>query len=324
MSTPIDPKAFHHLDPAMEEGIPEAYPIVAWVYGNRQIRETGEISYTGGWFLDAEQAPMDPMPEPWTPWERPVASGALIDGWASPYLHVAVLRQRRCWYWVAGDQRRMYPYTQFDRCKANAAQQGVSPNGRLQLLVALPKVETPMVLTFKGAGSQAIAGTRRTPGVLARLDGELVGGLRRLLRQEASRHPRNPVVPRCAFWVTLGAQSTRNEPHFVKVGSGQQTQIVTLPVIHHLQGKSFETIEDFQPFYVGPQRLEQFQTWFQQTETWARAWDAEALLTPSSVGSEDMRQARAEGDSEFDPAYAEAAADWDTGVRMDDGNDIPF
>ena len=326
MTATIHPDTFSHLDPAMEEGTTEDYPLIAWVYGNRQFRETGEISYTGGWFLDAEQAPLDPMPEPWSPWERPVASGDLIGGWALPYLHVAVLRQRRCWFWVADDYRHMYPYRQFERCKADAAQHGVSPSGRLQLLVAIPKVETPMVLTFKGAGSQAIAGTRSKPGVLAQLDGELVGGLRRLLRKTAQNQTGNPVVPRCTFWITLGAQTAGNDPHFVQVGNGQRTQTVTLPAIHHLEGKSFTTIDDFQPFYVGPQRLEQFQTWFQQTDNWARAWDNWDMQASDS----EIADSRQDVTSNESWEYANHQADIERGVDNGeppypvDDLDVPF
>lgn len=326
MTTAIDPNTFNHLDPSMENGASEEYPLIAWVYGKPQFRETQEISWSGGWFLDAEQAPMDPMPEPWIPWERPVASGDLIDGWATPYLHVAVLRQRRCWFWVADDYRRMYPYRQFERCKADAAQHGVSPSGRLQLLVAIQKVETPVVLTFKGAGSQAIAGTRRQPGVLARLDGELVGGLRRLLRKAAQDQTDNPVVPRCTFWITLGAQKDGNAPHFVQVGSGQRTQTVTLPTIHHLEGKSFTTLEDFQPFYVGGQRLEQFQTWFQQTDNWARAWDDWDMQTIGRETSDRRQGVTSQNGWDYDSDQGDVGRGEDTGVPpypVED-SDIPF
>ena len=296
------------------------YPVVAWVYGNPAMREASTMSHAGGWFIDAQSAPGGTMPEPWQTWARPVKTGQ-VEGFAALQISVAVIRQRRAWFWTTGESSQQYPWTMYDQCQAQAQQFGERARGRLQLLCALKGVEAmPVVLTFKGAGSQAMAGTRRDPGVMTLLDQGLVGGLKRAIR--ASGGKGNATIPRYAFWMRLGTGITDNgQPAFVTVGSGNQSQTLSVPTAHDVHPSKLVGVDDFESYFVGRDLMHgPFSDWFEESEDWAKAWDqrqdAEAGEARPQAPAPSVASDR-NGDYE---AYAAMAATQD----YDQSGDIPF
>jgi hypothetical protein len=228
------------------------YPSAFWMNGDQKLAsrksEAGNPQAVGGFFGKAENFQYPPT----APWqysdEVAFSNGSVESGYLVTSLPVAIILTRKEWRIIEDGKVTMSQPDYFEVDGRKAKQ-------RLQLLCASPSVVNgagemyPFVLTFNGMSCSAVDNYQDS--VLARLDKNVVGTLKRLAAKE---------MPRYCFWVEItGKRTPDGKPLFEMVGKeGAQSAIVkpdAPAIIKPLD------IDGLKACYVGTEHAETFATW---------------------------------------------------------------
>ncbi len=244
------------------------YPAWQWINGNKQMKAAADISYTGGWFLSEDKAPeLKNIPS----WILTTKEGKEIAGFAMPALPIAIVAYRQAW--CIGSQKtfKRFSWRDYDLAEIAAARINAKPRGHIQVLVALQSHEEagPFVLSLRGMTSKAMR------NIIQDIDKLLAAPLTQLARQQ-KKDPKYPRIPLRSFWVLIGYLRNQDEsksPHFIKVGSGDKSSLITPPEAWVLPDKALADWQTIAPYYVGKANLDMFSEWYDEAEEWRHGWD---------------------------------------------------
>ncbi len=295
------------------------FPHIAWVLGDPANRRAADISHVGGWFLAGDQGMIPPAT--WEPWERPTRTKE-IAGFATPALTAAMIRVRKAWFYDVGGFSQRFRWTDYERAKAEAEKAGVSARGWCQCLAVVQGMDTPVVLTTKGMGSQGMLGGRGEPGVMGLLQRDLIGGLKRVIKAQTGTAP---AIPLYAVWVTLAASTdSQGAPMFVTGGTGNQLQQRAVPAVQGVDLAKLVSVDHFAPFLLSADELEACAGHYLDSEGWDAEWglgqvQAQASGVPSHVNRE-TGEIDGEDDAYTTDPHLAAMAD----AENQFGSDMPF
>ncbi len=95
------------------------------------------------------------------------------------------------------------------------------------------------------------------------------------------------LMPRRAFWLTVGIDTdAKNNPVFTKVGEGDKSKQLCLPVAVGLPEK--HDLVDLNAVYVGRVLLDETERIYKEADPWAAAWN-EIKPGSSAAGNEDEK-----------------------------------
>jgi hypothetical protein len=251
------------------------YPVIQWVNGDMKAKAIGGISYTGGFFVSAEQG-LD-LPG-WTPYTLVTRSGQEIVGFSCRDLTLTPIAFRRSWL-VRRDEAGLpirLPWngyaegTKYDYKK--------SPRGRGQLLAKIKTSDgwlaDPVIITFSGMVAASVFSQGRTRGIVPAFGQIVVNQASRIAASKGNQKR----YPLCAFTLDIGADRDGNGlPIFADVGKGDAKSKVTLPKWLNRPSGVVATSEINKRF-VGASQFDINQRIYNEAGEWTRAWSAEALI----------------------------------------------
>ena len=270
----FDVNAVEGIDGSMVQDSGPMFPIMQWNSGDSKMKKLGtdSMDYAGGFFMKAD-AVDDAIMERggWvkTTWTH--NDGTEEAGWYRRQMAVAVISMRKRWeVYEAGSRRpQAFPWAGKGYEQAKAAGR---PKGRTQVLCIVKGIEEagPVVLTLGGMAGLSFEGNRQSMGALVRFQQSVITAAN--LASAAKGH-RNKRWPLFAFWLPVGAdRDAKGEPNFTKVGQGNDTTNIVLPVALGLPDKPAGV--NLNQFYVGNELLEQCKEIFMDASTtWTNAWD---------------------------------------------------
>ena len=272
-----------------------SYPYAQWVNGDQALRKLGldDVTYTGGWFIPADRMPLDSLPG-WTHGALAHRDGNETEGWFAKQLSIAVIHIRRCWQVYMGDHGVNYAWRSYDEAKAAGAPFGNTPRGRLQVLGIIRDLEAagPIMLTLKGTTGMAFTAN---DGIFALHRQHVLVAAANYASKASKR--RIGQYPRFYFWLTVGPEAdAKGQPVFTKAGSGEQSRLVTRPVLMGV-AKGM-TAQQLGELYVGPELIATIEgsrdpvtgQWsedglFDETRPWAEAWDQLGQPNPNAAAN---------------------------------------
>lgn len=234
------------VDPDAADQSASLYPVAQWHNGKQGLKSAGGVRYGGGVILPTKYLPDGLVPDGWKIEEIIFDSGNEEAVAATQKIVVAPIRSRFHWFVRQGEETVYYP--------RNAYAAEANMRGHLQVLSAIRGIDEPIVITFKGKASQTFE------ALLKDFDMKVTWIANRTA-------PKGKRLPRYAFWMTI------NPGAHLKVGTGAQKSIVTLPT---LVLPDNITREYLLSCYVGRDNLVRSQEWYRQADTWASAWEVEA------------------------------------------------
>lgn len=232
--------------------IESRYATIQWINGEQKMKKAGGMSYTGGLFIKAERCPDDfELPPGFTAGEISFESGSRELGYLGQSAEIALIRFRRRWALKNGATHYL-PWNQY---KEGAKSQA-------QALLAVRGCNVPLMMAFNGKSRG-----ESFKAFMAVTDA--------LLNKANEGNPGRP-YPRLMFWIPITSAAALDPVNgFVSsMGKGGQSSLVTPMVVHPALGalkKITDQILDKQ--YVGDAQLERNQHWYEEAESWARAWD---------------------------------------------------
>jgi hypothetical protein len=246
------------------------FPLLQWHTGDQKMKKAGGIDYTGGFFIKADVIPDELMLA--GGWEKTTwthDNGAEDIGWHRRQVGLAIIATRRRWevYQESGNRPLVFPWKNYDQAKAAGR-----PSGRLQVLCLVKGLEKagPMVLSLRGTSSLAFEGRGGdTSSAVGKFQATVIQAAN-LASQSKGRRNRWPLF---AFWLPIGAdRETDGTPRFTKVGQGNNTSSICLPVALGLPDKPADV--KLNAFYVGNELLEECKRIWADAETnWTHAWN---------------------------------------------------
>lgn len=257
------------------------YPVVQWVNGQPSAKQVGGVSYTGGWFMSAENAPKhgDEAPEKWAEYELVHRDGSSTDGFATEGLQVAVIAMRQRWEVYGSGQRQVFPWSQYEKAKGYG-----NPRGRLHMLCGIRGMEHQGQFLITMSGMTAASVTKRG-GVLQRFDSTVVYEANLQLHRHAMESGDTPQrAPRWLFWMPICSQRKAGDfkvPVFSTVGKGQNTSQVTYPTLFGIP-EDHESV-DLGKLFVGNDNKELFTEWAVSAAAWVEEWNN---LTPGASAAD--------------------------------------
>lgn len=263
-----------NVDQATVETSGPEYPYIQWVNGQPTLKQAGGVAYTGGWFAQAEQ--FDGELPGWTAGTLVHRDSSETAGFFKRDIEIAVIHWRRCWIVGQDGKSLTFAWANYDQAKGAG-----KPTGRLHVLALVRGLESqgPLVLTMKGLVGATFTGSRKELGVLGEFN-------RFVIRPANSINVRRGLKakwPYRAFWLCVGPdRDDKGAPTFSKVGQGDSTSLVTLPVALGLPEHA-DTVA-LQKLFVGGELLRTLNDFYRETEEWARAWDTikAQTVTPGS------------------------------------------
>lgn len=294
--------AVDDVDQSTIEEDAQQFPFAQWVHGDKKLAKVGGVPYTGGWFLNGAQGigidELQGEPCAWEAGELIHEQGDSTEGFFCRDLTFAAIRSRRCWRVRDGDHTVLYSWSEYDRALA-AVPAGGGLSGRLQVLVGLQGREGigPIVLTMGGTVSRAFSPSRQGDSVINTFRRSVLTPANAANRKRGKK----ALWPYRAFWLSVGPdRDDKGEPTYTTVGSKGAQHTVTLPIALELHDKM--TLQEIGQRCVGRELLEMFGAWYENAETWATAWDAEALSGVRRAQVEEAAEVEGET-AEDDPAY---------------------
>jgi len=251
--------AINTIDQSTVENEGARYPIISFVNGDPKMKKGGGVSYEGGWFIAADNAPSDMTEYGWTKDSIMTKSGAEIEGFWSRQIEISLISQRRRWM-VDGQG---FPWNSYDEAKAAG-----NPRGHQQFLVLLKGAEAlgPFAITLKGHVGMAFEGARQ----YAQTGVKSVFSKTVLAAANAKTKPAK--WPFRAFWMTVGAQKdAKGQPVFTEVGVAPNASTVILPVPVGLPEKAAQV--DLNKLYVGDDILVIVNQLFEDSRDWVAQWE---------------------------------------------------
>lgn len=300
---PVDDQWLDDIDTIDQESVETLgtqYPWIQWVHGDSRLAKLGGVPHTGGWFMTAEHGfTAEELPD-WEPGELTHQEGETTEGFFARDLTIAVIRYRRAWRVTKGGRADLYDWREYDRAVAEAAASGGHVSGRTQILVGVRGLEElgPLVLTMRGSVSKAFMPSRSgDESVLNAFQRCVIAPANTLNRKRGKK----AMWPFRAFWLAVGPdRDAKGAPIYTSVGQGSEKSTVTLPVALGLDEKLDP--QALGQRYVGSELLAQFSEWWDEADTWAHAWDADALQGLREAAESAVEEEDLEAD---DPAYVE-------------------
>lgn len=235
-----------------EEQTESRYATIQWINGEQRMKKTGGVAYTGGLFIKAERCPDDfELPPGFTAGEISFESGVSEVGYLGQSAEIALIRFRRRWALKDGLTRYL-PWNQY---KPGARSQA-------QALIAVRGCNVPLMMAFNGKSRG-----ESFKSFIAVTDA--------LLSKANEGNPGTP-YPRLMFWIPVTSTATLDTLNGFapSVGKAGQSSLVTPMVVHPALGALKKITEQvLERHYVGEAQLERSQRWYEEAETWARAWD---------------------------------------------------
>lgn len=267
------PSELPDLGSSLPDDIPgqtESYPVWQWLNGKQILKPAGDISYTGGWFMEESyveaMGATDTFPFP--RWTLLTEGGKSVPGRAATRLHIAILQYRRCWVAGAAQDFRRFAWTKFEEADAYAGGFGSRARGQIQVFAAIKDCHQygPFILSIKGV-CQKYFKDGIIDGAHKILKVPLTGLLRAKYgdKREASFR---------MFWLLVQAariKDTENggsKPAFMKAGKGAQTSLVTPPWPADLPKQPLRTWSEYEPYFVGLDYLDQHNKWAEEALCW--------------------------------------------------------
>lgn len=244
------------------------FPVIQWSYGEPKLKQYGRtLGYTGGWFIAETMAPGDLTPFGWTKTSLAHDNGETTDGYYTEQLTMSVIRDRQ--RWEVNDERNRgtlnFAWKDYEKAKEVG-----SPRGRSHILVLIKGMESmgAFCLTLRGTAGLHFNGSKNVKGVLTAFDSTVL----RAANEKIKKAGKKALMPRRAFWLTVGIHTdSKNVPIFTKVGEGDKSKQVCLPVAVGLPEK-YDGV-DLNAVYVGRVLLDETERIFKDAEPWAVAWD---------------------------------------------------
>ena len=267
------------FDPELNQGIDEgsienngpSYPVVQWHYGDPKARKAGGMDWQGGWFVkeDAIDASLlDANGWEATEWTHDNAS--VTEGFYRREIAVSVIAQRKRWEVKPASGPTLY----FAWKDYNEAAKHGRPSGRLHVLVLVKGLESigPVVLTLKGAASQAFEGKNGQNGVIPSFVATVITAANRASQAAAkAKGGKAKPWPYRGFWLPVGADRQANgEPNFIEVGQKDKKKVV-VPIALGLPAKA-DQVEP-KKYFVGATLLQTVNDLFDSNEDWRKGWD---------------------------------------------------
>ncbi len=297
----FDAGAVDAIDASMVNDSGPMFPVIQWNTGDSKMKKLGtdSMDYTGGFFVKADaidDAIMEAGGWVRTTWTH--NDGTEEAGWFRRQMAVAVVAMRKRWeVYEAGSRRpQVFPWAGKGYERAKAAGR---PKGRTQVLCIVKGLEDagPVVLTLGGMSAMSFEGNRQSMGALTKFQQTVITAANDASAKAGKRGKRWPLF---AFWLPVGAdRDAKGEPSFTKVGQGNDTTNIVLPVALGLPNKPAEV--NLNPFYVGNELLETCKSlWGDAELAWTHAWD--------NIVNEEPDTAEAQAAAEETPAMMSADA----------------
>jgi hypothetical protein len=272
------------------------YPVIQWMNGDPKLAKLGGPSYTGGFFIGADQNVED-LPEGFEPFEFITQKDEKVPGYACRGLTFAPILRRACWVVrpETGLSRR-FGWNSFEEASA------LGDPRSLTHVLADVGLDEPFVLSFAGMVAAQMT-SRGQRGILVRHSSSVVNAARRLARKAG----KDAAFPNCMFTVTVGAErDAKDKPVFQQVGSDPERQSTVVYPQWIDEPSAALTREALAERFVGKERLKRNQEWFTAAQAWRAAWgdmalaQAAAALTsrPTAAGQLEDRGAAAAASGE--------------------------
>ncbi len=251
--------AINTIDQSTVENEGARYPIISFINGSPKMKKGGGVSYEGGWFVAADNAPADMTEYGWTKDSIMTQSGAEIEGFWGRQIEISVINQRRRWM-VDGQG---FPWNAYEEAKAAG-----NPRGHQQFLVLVKGAEAlgPFAITLKGHVGMSFQGARQyaQTGALSVFSKTVIAA--------ANAKTKPAKWPFRAFWLPVGAQKdAKGQPVFTEVGVAPNASTVILPVPIGLPEKAAQV--DLNKFYVGDDLLTVVNQLHTESADWVAQWE---------------------------------------------------
>ena len=252
--------AINTIDQSTVENEGARYPIISFINGSPKMKKGGGVSYEGGWFVAADNAPSDMTEYGWTKDSIMTQSGAEIEGFWGRQIEISVINQRRRWM-VDGQG---FPWNAYEEAKAAG-----NPRGHQQFLVLVKGAEAlgPFAITLKGHVGMSFQGARQyaQTGALSVFSKTVIAA--------ANAKTKPAKWPFRAFWLPVGAQKdAKGQPVFTEVGVAPNASTVILPVPIGLPEKAAQV--DLNKFYVGDDLLTVVNQLHTESADWVAQWES--------------------------------------------------
>jgi hypothetical protein len=252
------------------------YPVIQWVNGTPQGKASGadSIAHTGGWFMSADQG-IEPPPG-FEAYTLVTSEGTEVVGFAKRDLTFSPIRTRRCWTVDPGDGGLLQRFAQADYESAQAIGK---PRGNAHIIAGLEGVDEPVLLSLRGMTAKAMMGQGRDRGIIPEYGNKIIRAAKRVARKHKRKGAdgKGKSFPLCTFRLTVGpARDDKDKPDFTKVGTGNNTSQITLPVWVD-EPKALVNQALLNRLYVGNETFAMYQDIHRETDEWRAAWDAQNL-----------------------------------------------
>ena len=252
--------AISTIDQSTVENEGARYPIISFINGSPKMKKGGGVSYEGGWFVAADNAPADMTEYGWTKDSIMTQSGAEIEGFWGRQIEISVINQRRRWM-VDGQG---FPWNAYEEAKAAG-----NPRGHQQFLVLVKGAEAlgPFAITLKGHVGMSFQGARQyaQTGALSVFSKTVIAA--------ANAKTKPAKWPFRAFWLPVGAQKdAKGQPVFTEVGVAPNASTVILPVPVGLPEKAAQV--DLNKFYIGDDLLTVVNQLHTESADWVAQWES--------------------------------------------------
>lgn len=256
----------------------DIYPVVQWVFGRPANKKIGGMDYFGGWFVNKEMMDLEGV-DGWVAETLTHADGSETEGFYTPSLSFAIIRDRKRWEVNSNNKRYLYAWNDYD-----AAVKVGRASGRTHILVLIKGLEDrgPFTLTLKGISAMAVEGTRQQAGAIQ----QFVRTVIRRANDDLKKAKVDKRLPYRAFWLTVGCpKDDKGAPVFTLVGSGEDSSNLTLPVPYGLPKKAEDV--NLADYYVGKEIYEVANKLHEDTAEWTTAWDAITPGTSSETNGDE-------------------------------------
>lgn len=272
----------------------QGYPWIQWVHGDPNYEQLGGVLHTGGWFLPAESAGLDPDVEieGWTRGKM-THKNSSTQGWFKRDLTFSFICHRRAWQVQDGDQTEIFPWDRgYDQAKALG-----KPSGKLQVLCIVKGLDEPrpVMLTMRGSVGRAFMPGRSGETVMSRFIRCVIDPANKLNAHRGKKEK----FPWRAFWLTVGPQrNSDGSPVYVTVGEGSASSKVTLPEALGLHDRM--SSQELGALHVGDELIKETNTIWNDARDWAKAWSVRVESEPLDVaGNGEAEQYASEEEIPF-------------------------
>jgi hypothetical protein len=246
------------------------YPVIQWVNGDSNLEALGpkNVLFAGGWALDKQHVDADTL-DGWTfgTWSH---GKTKTQNFFCQNIEIAVIHHRRCWEVTVNGRRQRYAWDKYDEARAACPPQK-NPSSRLHILArvkGLEDISELFMITLSGSVAKEVRGSRVYNGLFQQFQKNVLDAV----NNELKKRGQASVFPRYAFWMSIGPSFTaKGDPVFTTVGQGENSSDITLPVLIGVEEKM--PMDALRKLYVGKSLAMELMKTYQETESWAQAWD---------------------------------------------------